>query len=182
MTVPAGLKRSLWSTLDVWVTALGDREEAKLHLLAAFAEFFDDEPDEGPPPLELENRELRARLDRVRSLQAQDLAFVDRVRREALAHGAPVAVDDLAALESVLLSGSPRTADAFARLLVERARQEGPPPEAQVQTSILDVGDDDDAARAERRGRAQDRLYELATRSRPPASLSSVPAAPGVPE
>ena len=151
------LRRQLRTIVRVWEGRQG-RESAKLAVLLTLAEHFGDL---GDPELVTENRRLRQQLAALRRRQGQPPrrrkpGLVEQVRHASLAHGAPVAKDDLQALESLLRQGSRRTAEALGALLVERARQAAQEPVVVEKATSLDPSPPK-ATRAE----AEDGLFEL---------------------
>ena len=150
------LRRQLRTIVRVWEGRQG-RESAKLAVLSALADHFGDL---GDPELVTENRRLRQQL---KALQARRTGpprrkpgLVEQIRRASLAQGAPVAKDDLQALESLLRQGSRRTAEALGALLVERARQAAQEPVVVEEATSLDP-----RPRKATRAEAEDGLFEL---------------------
>ncbi|MBL4850209.1 MAG: hypothetical protein JKY65_32170 [Planctomycetes bacterium] len=164
------LRHQLAPILDPWVATHG-REEAKRLLLASLAHYFDDDRAESPrlTRLQVENRELRAQLSGLvgaTQVLTGPTGLVARVERETFALGVPLAVDDRQALESLVTTGSERTAEALSRLLVAQAEQEAQGPLVVESTSALDPRGGSESARELRTRHAQDQLFEAATRTR----------------
>ena len=151
------LRRQLRTIVRVWEGRQG-RESAKLAVLSALADHFGDL---GDPELVTENRRLRQQLKTLQARQGhppkrRKPGLVEQVRRASLAQGAPVAKDDLQALDSLLRQGSRRTAEALGALLVERARQAAQEPVVVEEATSLDP-----RPRKATRAEAEDGLFEL---------------------
>jgi len=164
------LERQLAPLLDPWVAAYG-REESRELVLECLARYY--QPLSRAARLEQENRRLQAQVVAlsagVEPLQARSprvTGLVSRVKREALALGAPLSVDDQCALQSLVLEGSPATAEALGRHLIALAEETGSDPIEIEKRATLDPKRDQDAEGDARTQKAQERLWAASQRGR----------------